>query len=257
MILRSERVSGSEMSGGSQAFTRMEVRHDPAAGVDRRVVNKTYRSSPYSPATVAREVVSAAIGRAMGVRVPTTIVNPNDPAGFSVYLEYLDGESAHEYAVRAFATYDALKPYVTTPEGRRMGLFDLLLSNTDRHGGNWMILADGGIAGIDQTQVSLDGSDPEWRAGTFTIPYLVYDPDTSRFEIDEINDLSPTEAARIRSRLAALLARPDIRRLLAQASTVGLLPDELDATAEADATRSADGLLARWDAIAAMARGAD
>lgn len=274
LALRAEVVRTSDLSGGQVADTRIWTLRD-VDGAEYQLVGKGY-VGPDAAANVAREVVVAAIGQAVGARVPVTIVDPTDSAGWSLYMEFLDGQTALEYGggtplrqtiisgEQTFAggdlpDYGLLVPFQTSPSGRRLGLLDLLISNTDRHAGNWLIDEDGQVAGIDHSHVTLGrdltGLEREWLNGTFTDSYLRqedYGEDgvrMSRPVLKPIEDLSRDEAARIGMRLGALFEDDKILKLLAVAN---------DKQPHArNGVQYAHGLMRRWGAIAAMVSGVD
>lgn len=245
LIQRAGAVASTDLSGGNSATTRRVTLED-RDGTRHETVVKNYGF--ISPEVMAaREVVVAAIARAVGAQVPTTVLDPGDPA--TLHMEFVPGESAYEHAVRLYdGVYDELAKFTLTPSGRRLGLLDLMTDQKDRHAGNWMITPDGSVVGIDHTHVDLGGDpdeDPDqpfFRYSTFTMSYM----DSDLF-LKPIDDLPPAEAARIRQRLVTLFEREDIRRLLmvvhGRFGSMRLAQPYVDV------------LLARWDAIAAMVQG--
>lgn len=244
LVASGRRVGALPLAGGRTATTTRVFIED-ASGRKYDLVHKTY-ASPDGRRWAAREVVSTEIARALGVRVPVTVLDPRY-GGEAMYMDYLPGmvglvapivmaEQASHVDER-----EVLQQLMYSPSGRRLGLLDLLLHNFDRNDGNWIVLDNGEIAGIDHSFVDL-GADPpaSWYSvrSRFATTYMV-DPLARDTGLLPIIDLSPAEAMRIRGRLAALLERDEIRELLQAAGG------------------DADGLLARWDAIATMARGAD
>lgn len=270
LVTRAEQVDMRGLAGGRVAATGAVTLQD-TDGTHHELVSKIYMGFS-SESMAAREVVVAAIGQALGARVPVTILDP-DGGGGALYMELLDGQTALEYGGGSplrqtiisgeqtfvggdLPDYSLLTKFLDSPSGRRLGLLDLLIRNIDRHAGNWLIDEDGQVAGIDHSHVALHGKegDHPWTTGTFTDGYLHeverVDEDGLRLhtmELDPIQDLSAAEANQIRQRLVALFEREDIRQLLITANTVDRPPT--------DAQPFVDGLLRRWDRIAEKAVG--
>lgn len=270
LVGRAERGYTRGLAGGQVAATGVTTFQD-VDGTHHELVEKLYMGYG-ADMMAAREVVVAAIGQALGARVPVTILDPEGTS--SLFMEFLEGRTAMEYGggnplrqtiISGETTwvggdlpdYSLLAPFQTSPSGRRLGLLDLLISNTDRHAGNWLIDEDGQVAGIDHSHVTLGrdltGLEREWLNGTFTDSYLRqedYDEDGVRMTrpvLKLIEDLSRDEAARIGMRLGALLEDDEILKLLAVAN---------DKQPHArNGVQYAQGLMRRWDKIAAMARG--
>jgi hypothetical protein len=260
LIGRAQVVGRSELAGGQVAHTNKETFED-TDGTHYELVSKSYAGG-FAAQNAAREVVVAAIGQALGARVPVTVLDPGDSAGWSLYMEFMDGQTALKFAtvddgflpLASGPDYSLLTPFQTSPSGRRLGLLDLLISNTDRHAGNWLIDEDGQVAGIDHSHVHLAGRDDVdhvWLDGTFTNSYLHQEEHVDeegihsyRAVLDPIEDLSRDEAVRIGMRLGALLEDDEILKLLAMAN---------DKQPHArNGVQYAQGLMRRWDKIAAM-----
>lgn len=248
LLGRAQRVRSSRLSGGQMAATSRVTLED-VDGTHHVVVHKSYARVDANQ-LAANEVVTAAIGQALGVRVPVTVLDPRY-GGEALYMELLDGWSAYELVAGNPKREERIaREHSHSPSGRRLGLLDLLVDNSDRHAGNWLVLDDGTVAGIDHSHVNLAGREAMrggWSdSSPFAQPYI----DSMR-QLGPIDDLSPAEAARIRRRLVALFERDDIRQMLIVANTPVMVAPPTSAQP------FVDGLLRRWDAIAAMARGAD
>jgi hypothetical protein len=256
-------VDRSELVGGNVAHTNLETFED-VDGTHHELVSKSYAGKP-AAMYAAREVVVAAIGQALGARVPVTVLDPGDSAGWSIYMELMEGQTAMEFAkvddylpLGGNPDYSQLIPFQTSPSGRRLGLLDLLVSNVDRHSGNWLIDEDGQVSGIDHSHVHLasrDDYDSQWLSGTFTDSYLreaaYVDADGIRvhaMELKPIGDLPRDEAVQIGQRLRALLEHDEILKLLAVANDEPPLAR--------NGVQYAEALLLRWRAIAAEIWGA-
>jgi len=273
-LVSGELVERAPLYGGQMGATSIVTFREPD-GSRRRVVHKDYSRGPAGTAgqraSIAKEVLANRIGQILGARAPVAIVDPDNDA--AMYMELLDGRTPMELAggdpevdfqneFDEDRLDDLEQEHMRTPSGRRIGLLDLLLYHQDRHAGNWLVLTDGTAAAIDNADVILEGDgyeaafDPlmiHWGGGSpFTGTYL-----DGRGDLLEIEDLSPAEAARIRARLVALFDDPDVQRQLMLANnSPGLLAMYHDEPL-VGAKIFIDGLLRRWDAIAAMARGAD
>lgn len=282
LVGRAQRVGSRRLDGGRVATTS-HVTLEDVDGTHHELVQKTY-ATVGAREMAAKEMVVAAIGQAIGARVPVTVLDPRY-GGEALYMEFLEGQTALEHAGGTperltvisgemiqvggdLPDYSLLVQFQGSPPGRRLGLLDLYVANTDRHAGNWLI-GDGGVAGIDHSHVTLGrdltGLESEWLNGTFTDSYLQVAAEADedgirRNELKPIPDLSPAEAAKIRQRLAALFERDDIRRLLVEANGPELIGVDGDLEQKIIAMWAPDYvevLLRRWDAIAAMAQGAD
>ena len=277
-VVRGVEMDRTPLSGGQMARTEI-VTFEAPDGTRRRVVHKQYGRSPAGTqgqrAGVAKEVLANRIGQVLGTRVPVTITDPDDES--AMYMELLDGHTPFEIAGGGFETEDPdyadellledfdqdrlddlVQEHMRTPSGRRIGLLDLLLYHQDRHEGNWLILSDGTVAAIDNADVDLAGDDEDqdarmlaWGGGSpFIQDYMGMTSD-----LYPIGDLSPREAAQIRARLVALFDDPDVQRQLMLANnSPGLLAMYYDEP-RIGAQGFIDGLLRRWDAIAAKAVG--
>ena len=269
LVASGEVVQHAPLYGGQMGATSIVTYRAPD-GSQRRVVRKDYSRGPAGAAgqraSIAKEVLANRIGQALGARTPTSIVDPDNDS--AMFMELLDGRTPMEIAggdpvvdyQNGFdenLLEDLEQGHMRTPAGRRIGLLDLLLYHQDRHAGNWLVLSDGTAAAIDNADVVLTGDDEaydpsmlHWGGGSpFIQDYVGMDGD-----LYEIDDLSPAEAARIRARLVTLFDDPAVQRqlLLANNSLASHYDDP-----QAGAKIFADGLLRRWDAIAAMARGTD
>lgn len=285
LVGRAQRVGSRRLDGGRVATTS-HVTLEDVDGTHHELVQKAY-ATVGAREMAAKEMVVAAIGQAIGARVPVTVLDPRY-AGEALYMEFVGGQTALERAGGTplrqtiisgevdlvggdLPDYSLLMPFQTSPSGRRLGLLDLFIANTDRHAGNWLIDDDGEVVGIDHSHVTLGrdvtGLEREWLSGTFTDSYLheVTEVDEDgvrlyRADLSPIPDLSPAEAARIRRNLQTLFEREEIRRLLVVANGPDLEGVSDEFGAKIIAMRAPDYvgvLLRRWDAIAAMAQGAD
>src|SRR5262249_17219670 len=70
---------------------------------------------------------------------------------------------------------EGLRAWADTPEGRMLGLFDVLIQNPDRTGSNWRIDEHDNIYAIDHSD-SFHGIAPSPKLNPFAVPYLKEDP---------------------------------------------------------------------------------
>ncbi len=113
-------------------------------------VRKTYNSVSVRE----RERIVAQFGEAMGVPVAKTVSSDVDN---QLLFEFIEGDAAGPLSW-------TLPDEVTElPGGRELGLFDFLISNTDRHGLNARITREGTLVGIDHGSQGIFSDD--WLFG--------------------------------------------------------------------------------------------
>ncbi|SDH67470.1 phage prohead protease, HK97 family [Sinosporangium album] len=131
-----------------------------------KAVEKYINDDPYvSPEHQAdAEMLGSLVGRAVGAQVPG-VLRAGDRL---LYLEYLDWPNAYTVPMNERARY------ADTDSGRLLGLLDLVIDNYDRNPGNWLVLDDGSVAGIDHGAA---WEQPFERSpdGTIKIPEVVND----------------------------------------------------------------------------------
>ncbi|MFE3023830.1 hypothetical protein [Nocardia tengchongensis] len=190
-----------------------------------------------NPQHAHAEALVSLVGQAVGANVPKV----HRVEERVVYMEVMPGEVG---ADRFTTTMDAgLDEVLATPDGRRLGLLDVLVGIPDRNLVNWLITADGQISGIDHSLAFGGGRrGDELSTSLFARQYATEGPDG---EITwHEHDLSPQDLSAIRARLEALapdfaaLAREDWHRALmdrfdevqrhARASDEGRTGDEGD-----------------------------
>lgn len=99
------------------------------------------RGRPAEVATDAEELAGL-VGEALRTSIPR--VYRAGPA--ELHTDWTDGQTGAEYELDHADEMNAL---IRSDEGRRIGLFDLITNNADRHSGNYMVTEDGRIVGID------------------------------------------------------------------------------------------------------------
>ncbi|MFI0419454.1 hypothetical protein [Spongiactinospora sp. 9N601] len=135
------------------------------------------------------------VARAIGAKVPAAF-RYSETELLMDYVEGIPGRTLH-------GDKKEQERLMRTPEGRRLGLLDVLIGNEDRNVGNWM-LVDGKVVGIDQGEAwSESGKNLSgWVHKTFAREY--YDFANNRWRK---NDLSRADIERMEKALKAL--RPE------------------------------------------------
>lgn len=194
-------------------------------------VNQDFGGRSAEESTDAEELASL-IGEAMNLPIPR--VHRSGPA--ELHTDWTEGVTGAEYA--AEHGDDALAELANSDTGRLLGIFDLIVGNSDRHDGNFMVTDDGQLVGIDHgftwsrvggngQIVDIGSTDEDALDGEDFIRELS-DSGGSRFN-DHIGQggvnfltgedsgplefpfISPGDVGEIRSRLEAL--RPEFDRL--------------------------------------------
>lgn len=98
------------------------------------------------------EELAALLGRAINAPVPRVV--RDGPR--HIYTDWADGQIGSEWftdkldaSLDGPPDTDFLRGVVDSGPGRRLGLFDLLTQNQDRHAANWLVTQDGILTGID------------------------------------------------------------------------------------------------------------
>ena len=230
-------VVRSVLAGGNSAET-VVVDFTMPDGSTRKLVRKTSNAGD-----VRMETLASAIGRAIGAPVPAVVPDPDNDR--RLWMPLLDGESPMEELRREYARdwantapgdedeeidysemweldwvqeqeYELLHDpdYADSIEGRLLGLLDLMILNRDRHIGNWLILRDGTVAGIDHTHINVSTIvESEYgltEHGPFTEPYLSASNERGLVN----NDWHPADMELMGRALQALWEREDIQNLL-------------------------------------------
>ncbi len=136
--LASGEKSSKKLTGGTQAKVELVELNDGS-----RVVRKTVGKKKALARQLDAEELASKYGKALGLNAPE--VHREGPT--SIAMDYVHGRTASEIGmagqpqvlVNARKSSDALK----------LGLFDLVIHNTDRHSGNWMVDGKGKIHPID------------------------------------------------------------------------------------------------------------
>jgi len=164
--------------------------------------SKLVRKSGGNPTA---EHAASMLGRAMGIDVPR--VYRNDPS--EVWMGYVaDGKTWAQ--LRSTADPSLARAAFESDEGKRIGLFDLLINNGDRNDGNWLLKDNRAVVAIDHGHAwNVPGVGriraDIGRRGPFTDSYF------SGYRELKDNDLTPADIAEVRRRLKALA--PDFEHI--------------------------------------------
>ncbi|MFD7841582.1 hypothetical protein ACFV4K_01400 [Nocardia sp. NPDC059764] len=110
---------------------------DPPTQLVRKIVT--------NPQHAHAEALVSLVGQAVGANVPQ-VHRVQDRV---VYMEVMPGEVGADRFTTPMA--EGLDAALATPDGRRLGLLDVLVGIPDRNLVNWLITADGQISGIDHS----------------------------------------------------------------------------------------------------------
>ena len=157
----------------------------------------------------AGEAMASLIGLAVGAPVPAVVLDEHNPD--LLHMDYLPGVAPFRKATEQERD---------GPDGRLLGLLDLLVNNKDRNGSNWLVLEDGSIAGIDHGVVdlnreSVDTSEENqrWPHNDFTSHYLRRRVGLATGGPLAENDWHPDDLAEVERRLRVLFESERYKRL--------------------------------------------
>jgi hypothetical protein len=181
----------------------------------------------YTPEEVTdAEQLAALVGHAISAPVPR--VYRTGPA--EIHTDWSEGTVGSQWVDQHGQA--ALDEIAQTPAARRLGLLDMLVGNSDRHSGNFLITDDGQLTGIDHgfawSSEHLDPDDPDmipedWVAlghlnaqgsafvGGFVDQSILERSRGSQREAVDMPWISPQDVTEIRGRLEAL--RPEFEHL--------------------------------------------
>jgi GNAT superfamily N-acetyltransferase len=225
--------------GDSHAARRAEIARGVASGIDHDATQLLgHRYTAESHATMAERVElvtfndgSQAVRKEMqpgweeqadaeelsslvGNAVEAPIPHVYRESGRVLYMDRMDGTMA---LLRYPEAYEPVGlrhlGYQDTRGGRLLGLLDLLIENSDRHNGNWMIGSHDEVLGYDHN-MAYHGWAPDPRSNSFVENYIaaVHQTVPGEYQIEWArNDLSRHDVELIEQRLQAL--RPNFERL--------------------------------------------
>ena len=193
--VRSGIVSERSLAGGQIGDTRLVV-----FGNGRRAVKKISTRDVWGHSGADQadaEQLASLLGRAFGAPVPPVFRHDAQ----TVFMGWVDGTEAASFP-------DAADVVKDTDGAHRLGLFDLLINQTDRHEMNWMVDAAGNPVGIDHgltfTGLRAPRHPPSFHHQGFTGPFMARGK-----WID--NDLTSADIQHVRTQIETL--RPDFAKL--------------------------------------------
>lgn len=106
-----------------------------------------------------REELAGYVGQAIGMEHPPIVARtgPTD-----LIEDYVSGKTAERFLAEKENQDDGTDweyELANTPEGHNIGILDTLVSNTDRHSGNWMVTRNAHPRAIDMSFSMFDGED--------------------------------------------------------------------------------------------------
>lgn len=177
-----------ELLEGGSGSEGMEMRTYPDGSI---VVVKTGGATD-------TEYLASLVAQAVGALVPQVAISSGEDSAWMGFIEGRLGDELEGTRAERIAAGERLA--VTTDSGWRLALLDRLIDNRDRNPGNWFILPDGRVAGIDHGRAWFH---PERGLGGRPLPENWWPLSQPR--------LGPGEARRITAALRAL--RPEFQRL--------------------------------------------
>lgn len=181
--VRSGLESQTPLAGGIIGDTRRVQLGDGTEAIYKRAKKPV---GPWSPeAQTDAEGLASLVAEAVGVRAPA--VKQASPT--ELYMEVMPGTSAAAQGIQ-----NAPIEITDADDGLKMGLLDVLLNNSDRHTGNWMLDGEE-IAAIDHGFAFMPGTQ-RWMSSPFTDRYL----DSTRM-VNPTSPLSPSDISYVRQRL--------------------------------------------------------
>lgn len=193
-------VQEKPLVGGAMGDTKLAVFKDGTKAVVKFAARDAWGHDPVDQADA--EQLAALLGRSFGAPVPPVFRRD----GKTIIMGWVEGTEPPG------GGWQPPSPTILDTDGaRRLGLLDLMINQTDRHGKNWLIDADGNPVGIDHgltfTELRAPGHPPTFHHEGFTRPFMSQGA-TLRW-ID--NDLTQADIAHVRAQIEAL--RPDFERL--------------------------------------------
>lgn len=213
MVSRAEYVA--PLRGGSMATTRLM--HDPQTG--QHLVHKVHDRQHDDLGVANRhrtnaELAASWVGQTLGIPAPTVVPDPSGNPQ-SVYMQYVVGDVAETRSDLAGGFFPVQR-IANSGEGVMLGLMDALISNGDRHPGNWLMNGRGRLVPIDHGESfdlggRVDSSGeilPKkfWRHAGFTPPWMDFSQGADPVW-KATNPLHPDDVPVLRRRLQGLGGR--------------------------------------------------
>jgi GNAT superfamily N-acetyltransferase len=201
--LRSGVAAQKPLSAGFMGDTRLLTLNDGSQAVYKRAISTlrpedlNWQIKDQTDAEHLSSLLAAAVG------APAPVVHRLNDA--EVAMELVPGRPA-----AASALTDARRQEIlATDDAVRIGLLDVLLNNTDRHDGNWMVDGAGGPVGIDHG-MAFTVNPPAGTSGATKSPFATehfINPDGT---FKATNSLTPSEVTRLEGEIERI--RPQFER---------------------------------------------
>jgi hypothetical protein len=215
--LRGHIATGEQSSvvlgGGMSARTELVTFNDGAQAIRKTTTDKWIRD----PAEAAdAEELAAVYAARLGIAAPEVVRSSRD----TVYMEYIaDAWTGMEYFSGDTASIDAL---AVSASGRRLGLFDVAIGNTDRNAGNWLIHTGSALIAIDHGTAWQDASPLSMSLITQGSDFVRHMLSiTEQGDVTGSFDFSPADVEHLRQVLTGM------RPLFAKARRLGFYDDAL------------------------------
>jgi hypothetical protein len=160
-------------------------------------------ASGYDPVAVAdAEELGSTVLAALGL--PTAKVERTGET--ELHIEYIEGVTGGTFTSADGSVGERL---LEKNQGRVIGLADHVMSNHDRHGGNWMWTGDDNVIGIDHGNAFHD--EQPVTGSAFARPLYEQDPVSGESKMAAHNDFTPADMDDAHERLDSV--RPDFERV--------------------------------------------
>ncbi|MEV0198163.1 hypothetical protein [Nonomuraea sp. NPDC050691] len=152
----------------------------------------------YGQVTLLKDLLASLVGRAIGASVPHIVRDPTNRE--AVFMQVVDGTPVERLSA------GELERYLSSEAGKRLGLLDALVSNTDRRRLNWHAHGRDQLTGLDLSRsFSFKEDRVEFAQNDFSHHYM--DPEGGWID----NGLTRAEMETITDQITAL--RPEFERL--------------------------------------------
>lgn len=163
-----------ELTGGEMGTVSLVTHNNGTKTVHKRLedISDVFGDAFPPERQADAEELSALLGSSIGAPIPQVLRIGDD----EIHIEHVDGEVAvgiegrlyeaartpEDFAAVKQRTAEQTARIVGTPEGIRLGVFDILTGNWDRaNTSNWMVTPDGKPVGIDHSFTFFDDSEAE------------------------------------------------------------------------------------------------
>lgn len=201
--------SAEPLSGGNQAVVERVTFNDGSQGVRKKAIGTLLMPFPEIVLNISAaeqqdaEELASKVANLFGLHAPAVHRTSPEEAVF----ELVDGETGM-YHIFETPGFDQ-RQHARSDEGVLMGFLDAVISNPDRHEGNWMIDSQGRLAPIDHGVAFQKLHGPDLEANTNH--NLFIEQFTLAGYFTEENPMSPQDIATAKARLQEL--EPEFVRL--------------------------------------------